>query len=385
MTRQKLKPGYDSDEIKCDLIEMVCFEYNKGNSIRAVAKQFEISPMKVRKIIITGGVYSTELSSSIEDLYKSGKTPAEIADLLHMTVANVNSYLPYEKIIYNMEERSVGADRQVRYRERKCMSNPAVTDMDDTERRKVAIQAAKNARRFRTETMIFVLGPKLKHRLPKEVLEDGRSNRRGGSVTIGTIDPLTREQITWGSNATGEFVMHEAPDPDKNIWCAELTTSGRENSKKEAVILMSANSGFMTISPLPDMPEDDNLDRAAYREKLGEAFLQSIKEGLLDFSVSEDITDTYVQCMNIQLIKGGNSVAMNRLIEQVEQLHWKSGDDPIDHFNVRGNFAERKYGNSPFYRRVEEGVFRMLGMDETERKEWMERFTEPYRSEGVIR
>lgn len=39
----------------------------------------------------------------------------EIAEILNTTPANVNSYLPYERIIYRMEERSVEADRQARY------------------------------------------------------------------------------------------------------------------------------------------------------------------------------------------------------------------------------------------------------------------------------
>ncbi|MBR6873994.1 MAG: hypothetical protein IKN17_10880 [Ruminococcus sp.] len=75
--------------------------------------------MKVRKILITAGVYSNDLVRQIGELHKEGKSISEIAALLKMTKANVNSYLPYDGVIYNMEERSVAADRQARYRKRK--------------------------------------------------------------------------------------------------------------------------------------------------------------------------------------------------------------------------------------------------------------------------
>ena len=55
--RQKLKPGFDPEAIQADLIETVCNSYTHGKSVRALAKELELSPMKVRKILITGGVY----------------------------------------------------------------------------------------------------------------------------------------------------------------------------------------------------------------------------------------------------------------------------------------------------------------------------------------
>ena len=109
--RQKLKPDLDLELIQYDLIETICNSYKPGVSLRSLAKKFELSVMKVRKILITGGVYSTELSTEIDALWRDGKTASEISVLLGTTVANVNSYLPYGRIIYNMEERSIDADR----------------------------------------------------------------------------------------------------------------------------------------------------------------------------------------------------------------------------------------------------------------------------------
>ena len=119
----KLKPAYDPEKLKSQLIRSVCDEYASGSSLRAVAKSFGISAMKVRKILITGGAYTNDLVRQIGELHRGGKTVDEIANLLKMTRANANSYLPYEGVIYNMEERSVAADRQARYRERKKGQN----------------------------------------------------------------------------------------------------------------------------------------------------------------------------------------------------------------------------------------------------------------------
>ena len=117
--RPKLKPNYDPEKIKTELIAAVCEVYKAGCSLRTVAKLFGLSAMKVRKILITGGAYTNDLTKQIGKLHRDGKSVTEIAALLSMTRANVNSYLPYECVIYNMQERSVAADRQARYRERK--------------------------------------------------------------------------------------------------------------------------------------------------------------------------------------------------------------------------------------------------------------------------
>ena len=59
------------------------------------------------------------MSREIMDLYDSGKSIEAIAEFQGMTVSNVYVYLPYGKVVYNLEEKSTEAERQKRYRERK--------------------------------------------------------------------------------------------------------------------------------------------------------------------------------------------------------------------------------------------------------------------------
>ena len=41
--RKKLKPELDLESIQSDLIETVCYNYQNGVSVRALAKQMELS------------------------------------------------------------------------------------------------------------------------------------------------------------------------------------------------------------------------------------------------------------------------------------------------------------------------------------------------------
>lgn len=375
--RMKLKPDQGLDAVKSNLIEEVCISYNSGLSLRAVGKAHNLTPLKVRKILITGGAYSTELSNEIADLYKDGKTVSEIAALLNTTVANVNSYLPYERIIYKMEEKSVEADRQQRYRDR-LRINEKSEKKEPTE--KIVYE------RVRNKTLIIVIGKKLRKLLPKDVYDT-------------TSDPLARENaFIWGSNTSGSFVLHEPPDPDKMIWCAEITSCGKGKDKKQGIVLMSANCGFVVISALPQPPVlaslDDSLEYIErlkaekdnerlvkeYRKTIEDEMLNAIRKGFLDFYIPEnrvlDYTDTI---RNVELVKGKRSTPGIRLEELIErQLNWKSGSDPVKDFNPRGNCDSRKFGYGD-YRDVDVAVRKMLNLSKEEEKEWESRLYAPLR------
>lgn len=84
-----------------------------------VAKTIGISPMKVRKLLITAGVYKAKLSEEITGLYTENKSINDIAKILNMSFASVSSYLPYNHAAYKLPERSVTADSAACARSRK--------------------------------------------------------------------------------------------------------------------------------------------------------------------------------------------------------------------------------------------------------------------------
>jgi len=68
--------------------------------------------------MITAGMYSIAQSRQVQKLNSVGKTVPEIMEIMKLSRASVQSYLPYSKTVYNLDERSVGADRIARWREK---------------------------------------------------------------------------------------------------------------------------------------------------------------------------------------------------------------------------------------------------------------------------
>lgn len=87
--------------------------------LNAVAAEFGITALKARKLLITAGVYSTELSRQVTELHIGGVEISQIMKTTDLSRASIHSYLPYTKIPYKMAELSANAERIRLYRERK--------------------------------------------------------------------------------------------------------------------------------------------------------------------------------------------------------------------------------------------------------------------------
>lgn len=127
MGRNKKKPDYNAEQIDQKLLDAVAASYAeilKRNEssvsplslesfklIELVAKDYKISSMKMRKLLITAGVYHNEISELIARLQAEGNTPDDIQRITGLSRSTVNGYLPYSKVIYKNTESSVGADR----------------------------------------------------------------------------------------------------------------------------------------------------------------------------------------------------------------------------------------------------------------------------------
>ena len=65
--RKKLKPDLNLEEIQQSLIDQVVELYASGMSMRNIGTQLSLSQMKVRKILITAGAYTSERCDEIND------------------------------------------------------------------------------------------------------------------------------------------------------------------------------------------------------------------------------------------------------------------------------------------------------------------------------
>ena len=135
--RKKLKPEYDAGKNLKEQMESAVALYEEDCSLRSIADALTLNPIKVRKLLITAGVYESDVSEKVQytfEEYRETQNYKEAilstANTLQLSKASVTSYLPYEKGVYfpkeaPVEKISVGAERQRRYRAvRKLRTEP---------------------------------------------------------------------------------------------------------------------------------------------------------------------------------------------------------------------------------------------------------------------
>lgn len=126
--RKKLKPEYDAGKNLKEQMDAAEALYNSKMSLQAIGDELSLNPIKVRKLLITAGVYESEVAEKVQDtfeVYRETQNYKEAilstANILNLSKASVTSYLPYQKGVYyprtaDKEKISVGAERQRRYR-----------------------------------------------------------------------------------------------------------------------------------------------------------------------------------------------------------------------------------------------------------------------------
>lgn len=92
-------------------------------SLAAFQKELEeygikLSTAKIRKILITGGCWTTERSREVGELYEKYGSIARVAEELQLSETLVKTYLPYNKVVYDLEDKSGNARRVERWREK---------------------------------------------------------------------------------------------------------------------------------------------------------------------------------------------------------------------------------------------------------------------------
>ena len=125
--RKKLKPEYDAGKNLKDQMDAAVALYEEDCSLQSIADVLNLNPIKVRKLLITAGVYESEVAEEVQDTFERYRKTQDYktsilstATVLGLSKASVTSYLPYKKGVYfqstEKEKISVGAERQRRYR-----------------------------------------------------------------------------------------------------------------------------------------------------------------------------------------------------------------------------------------------------------------------------
>ena len=104
-------------DIKEDIYNQIIKEYQFTGSIIDIAEKLGISCTKVRRVLITEGLWSSRTSEEIGKLAKEGYSSGQISARLHITIKNVQAYLPYTRGMYG-HNLSGEAIRSRNYRNR---------------------------------------------------------------------------------------------------------------------------------------------------------------------------------------------------------------------------------------------------------------------------
>ena len=134
--RKKLKPEYDAGKNLKEQMDAAVALYNSEMSLQAIGEELGLNPIKIRKLLITAGVYESEVAEKVKNNFEEYRETQDYktsilstANTLKLSKASVTSYLPYKKGVYfqstEKEKISVGAERQRRYRAvRKLRTEP---------------------------------------------------------------------------------------------------------------------------------------------------------------------------------------------------------------------------------------------------------------------
>ena len=126
--RKKRKPEYNAGKKLKEQLDAAVVLYDSGMSLQAIADALSLNPIKVRKLLITVGVYESDTAKLVQQTFRSFRSTQNYSTAVTTTMAalqlsrpSVTSYLPYEKGVYFSETAeaaniSAGAERQRHYR-----------------------------------------------------------------------------------------------------------------------------------------------------------------------------------------------------------------------------------------------------------------------------
>lgn len=104
---------------KQSLYDQIIDEYLQTHSVKKTAKYLGTTPITVRRVLITEGLWHSRTSDAIGELFAAGVPTEQIAMQLSMSLKNVQAYIPYTRGSYRNSEKSFHSRQSKQYRERK--------------------------------------------------------------------------------------------------------------------------------------------------------------------------------------------------------------------------------------------------------------------------
>ena len=68
--RKKLKPEYDAGKNLKEQMDVAVALYNSEMSLQAIGEELGLNPIKIRKLLITAGVYESEVAEKVKNTFE---------------------------------------------------------------------------------------------------------------------------------------------------------------------------------------------------------------------------------------------------------------------------------------------------------------------------
>lgn len=126
--RKPSKSEYSAERNLAQQMEAAADLYTDKMGLQTIADALSLNPIKVRKLLITAGVYESDAAKLVRQTFNTFRETQNYStavtstmSALQLSRSSVTSYLPYEKGVYFPEEAeaaniSAGAERQRHYR-----------------------------------------------------------------------------------------------------------------------------------------------------------------------------------------------------------------------------------------------------------------------------
>ena len=100
-----MKPEYDAGKNLKEQMDAAVTLYNSEMPLQAIGEELGLNPIKVRKLLITAGVYESDVAEKVQDTFEEYRETQDYktsirstAKALNLSKASVTSYLPYKKV-----------------------------------------------------------------------------------------------------------------------------------------------------------------------------------------------------------------------------------------------------------------------------------------------
>ena len=105
--RKKLKPEYDAGKNLKEQMESAVALYDSEMSLQAIGEELGLNPIKVRKLLITAGVYESEVAEKVQATFQEYRETQDYKTSILSTANTLETFQSLRHLVPAISERCV--------------------------------------------------------------------------------------------------------------------------------------------------------------------------------------------------------------------------------------------------------------------------------------